>query len=295
MSNISVIIEEKAANIGNFLVGRLLPFRQKRTIGPFCFIDHMGPAKLKDYENLDVPPHPHIGLSTLTYLFEGAIMHRDSLGTELEIQPGAVNWMTAGKGVVHSERTPEYLRTSEKSLHGLQIWIALPKELEDMSPGFQHVGAEEIPVWKKDGVQYKLIAGSVMGHRSPVGVHSPLYMIEIKTANPARIDLSQELFGESGLYILEGAIESGGHVYHEKNILVTQDAHLCSFDMQADTSVYIFGGEPFPEERFIYWNFVSSERDKIEKAKEDWGAQLFPKVPNETEFTPLPESKSRLK
>ncbi len=125
MSNIQLIIEERAADIGNFLVGRLLPFKEKRAVGPFVFIDHMGPAKLKDYQNLDVPPHPHIGLSTLTYLFEGAIMHRDSLGTELEIKPGAVNWMTAGKGVVHSERTPEYLRTTDKSLHGLQIWVAL--------------------------------------------------------------------------------------------------------------------------------------------------------------------------
>ncbi|HLU87783.1 MAG TPA: pirin family protein, partial [Taishania sp.] len=156
MSNIQLIIEEKAANIGNFLVGRLLPFREKRAVGPFVFIDHMGPALLKDYENLDVPPHPHIGLSTLTYLFEGAIMHRDSLGTELEIKPGAVNWMTAGRGVVHSERTPEYLRSSEKSLHGLQIWVALPKELETCEPTFHHIEAEDIPSWENGGVRYKL-------------------------------------------------------------------------------------------------------------------------------------------
>ena len=145
MSNIGMIIEERAADIGNFLVGRLLPFRQKRMVGPFIFIDHMGPAALKDYQNLDVPPHPHIGLSTLTYLFEGAIMHRDSLGTAVEIQPGAVNWMTAGKGVTHSERTPEYLRTTDKRLHGLQIWVALPKDLEQSTPSFAHIAAEEIP------------------------------------------------------------------------------------------------------------------------------------------------------
>ncbi|HLV23923.1 MAG TPA: pirin family protein, partial [Moheibacter sp.] len=131
MSNIQLIIEERAADIGNFMVGRLLPFKQKRTVGPFAFIDHMGPTELKDYQNFDVPPHPHIGLSTLTYLFEGSIMHRDSIGSEMEIKPGAVNWMTAGKGVTHSERTPEYLRHSEKSLHGLQIWVALPKDLEE--------------------------------------------------------------------------------------------------------------------------------------------------------------------
>ena len=139
MSNIGLIIEEKAADIGNFLVGRLLPFREKRAVGPFVFIDHMGPARLKEYQSFDVPPHPHIGLSTLTYLFEGAIFHRDSLGNALEIKPGAVNWMTAGKGVVHSERTPENLRNSEYSLHGFQIWVALPKELEKSEPSFFHI------------------------------------------------------------------------------------------------------------------------------------------------------------
>src|SRR5690606_34047469 len=157
MSNIGMIIEERAADIGNFMVGRLLPFSKKRAVAPFVFIDHMGPADLKDYENLDVPSHPHIGLSTLTFLFEGAIMHRDSLGIEMEITPGAVNWMTAGKGVVHSERTPEYLRTSDKRLHGLQIWVALPKELELSEPSFTHVEASEIPFWEQDGVQIKLI------------------------------------------------------------------------------------------------------------------------------------------
>lgn len=167
MSNIQLIIEERAADIGNFLVGRLLPFREKRSVGPFVFIDHMGPAQLKNYQNLDVPPHPHIGLSTLTYLFEGAIFHRDSLGTEMEIQPGAVNWMTAGKGVVHSERTPEYLRTSEKSLHGLQIWVALPKHLEQTEPTFHHTEAKDIPQWEQDGVQIKLIAGKAFGKNRP--------------------------------------------------------------------------------------------------------------------------------
>ncbi|MFM7896288.1 MAG: pirin family protein, partial [Flavobacterium sp.] len=168
MSNIQLIIEERAADIGNFLVGRLLPFKEKRAVGAFVFIDHMGPAKLKDYQNLDVPPHPHIGLSTLTYLFEGAIMHRDSLGTELEIKPGAVNWMTAGKGVVHSERTPEYLRATDKSLHGLQIWVALPRHLENCEPSFTHIEAKDIPHWKEDNVNFKLIAGEAFERKSPV-------------------------------------------------------------------------------------------------------------------------------
>src|SRR3954468_6460107 len=136
MSNISIIIEERPTRIGNFMVGRLLPFRDKRMVGPFAFIDHMGPAKMNQYENIDIPPHPHIGLSTLTYLFEGSILHKDSLGTDVEIKPGEVNWMTAGKGIAHSERTPGYLRQAEKSLHGLQIWVALPKDLEGMDPTF---------------------------------------------------------------------------------------------------------------------------------------------------------------
>ena len=180
MSNIQLIIEERPADIGNFLVGRLLPFREKRMVGPFAFIDHMGPAFMNDHQNLDVPPHPHIGLSTLTYLFEGSVMHKDSLGTAIEIQPGAVNWMTAGKGIVHSERTPEGLRKSDKVLHGLQIWVALPKELEHMEPSFAHVGEDELPVWQRQGLSFKLIAGSVFGRVSPVPVYSPLYFIEIK-------------------------------------------------------------------------------------------------------------------
>src|SRR6478752_3666121 len=186
MSNINLIIEERPRDVGNFMVGRLLPFRSKRMVGPFIFIDHMGPARMDQFHNIDIPPHPHIGLSTLTYLFEGSMMHRDSLGTSVEIKPGEVNWMTAGNGIVHSERTPEYLRTSDKSMHGLQIWIALPKELEDMDPVFFHAGKHEIPTWEKDGVHYKLIAGEVLGKKSPVPVYSKLFMIELKnpTSNP---------------------------------------------------------------------------------------------------------------
>ncbi len=291
MSNIALIIEERAADIGNFMVGRLLPFREKRAVGPFVFIDHMGPAKLKDYQNLDVPPHPHIGLSTLTYLFEGAIMHRDSTGVVMEIEPGAVNWMTAGKGVVHSERTPEHLRHTDKSLHGLQIWVALPKHLEETEPSFAHIEAKDIQSWQEDDVTIKLIAGEVLGHKSPVPVHSPLYFLEIKSKAKTKVSLGSRLFGESALYILEGSISDGGHTYEPKQILVAKDAKLCEFEIEADTTVYIFGGEPFPEERYIHWNFVSSSKERLEQAKEDWKAQRFPKVQGETEFVPLPELK----
>lgn len=291
MSNIGIIIEERAANIGNFMVGRLLPFREKRAVGPFVFIDHMGPAFLKEDENMDVPPHPHIGLSTLTFLFEGNIVHKDSLGTDMEITPGAVNWMTAGKGIVHSERTPAYLRNQEKTLHGLQIWIALPKELEEMEPGFVHVEATQIPSWEEGHLRFKLIAGEAFGHTSPVPVFSPLYLLEIRARQRSTVNIGEHLFGESGLYILEGNVYSEGNRFEPKQLLVAKDSSLCSFEMDADTTVYIFGGSPFPEERYIYWNFVSSDKERIEQAKQDWAARRFEKVPGETDFVLLPAAR----
>ncbi len=244
MSNIGIIIPERAADIGNFMVGRLLPFIEKRSVGPFVFIDHMGPADLKDYQNLDVPPHPHIGL---------------------------------------------YLRHTDKRLHGLQIWVALPKHLEGSEPSFHHTEAADIPAWETDGVHYKLIAGEAFGKTSPVPVHSKLYFIEIKTGDkPAKISIGNDLYGESALYILEGNIKSEGNTYEPKFILIAKDAKLCEFEMDANTTVYIFGGDPFPEERYIHWNFVNSDKQVIEQAKHDWKDQKFPKVPGETEFVPLP-------
>ncbi len=288
MSNTKLIIEERAANIGNFMVGRLLPFRQKRMVGPFIFIDHMGPACMKETENMDIAMHPHIGLSTLTFLFEGAIMHRDSLGTEVEITAGAVNWMTAGKGVVHTERTPEHLRTSNKMLHGLQIWVALPKEEEQCEASFTHVSAEEIPRWEANGVHFKLIAGEAFGKQSAVPVYSKLYFLEIHSAKAKTVNIGEHLFGESALYILEGSITSDGHTYGPKQLLVAKDSTLCAFEIAANTTVYIFGGDAFPEERFIEWNFVASNKALIEQAKKDWEAGKFPDVPKETVRIPLP-------
>lgn len=288
MSNISLIIEERPRDIGNFMVGRLLPFSSKRAVGPFVFLDHMGPVSLSDHQNMDIPPHPHIGLSTLTYLFEGSIMHRDSLGIEMEIKPGQVNWMTAGKGIVHSERTPEYLRTSDKMLHGLQIWVAMPKDLENMEPSFYHASEDDIPVWENDGVSYKLIAGTAFGHESPVPVYSKLFLLELKSIEEKTIKIGHELFGEVAIYILSGSIENEGISYEPKRILVAKQDELCEFTLKENSTIYIFGGEPFPEERFIYWNFVSSSKETIDEAKLKWKEQTFPKIPGETEFVPLP-------
>ncbi len=301
MSNVDLIIEERAASIGNFMVGRLLPFKQKRTVGPFAFIDHMGPIAVKDVNNLDVDPHPHIGLSTLTYLFEGAIMHRDSLGSVEKITPGAVNWMTAGKGVVHSERMPEGIRIQKPDtiLHGLQIWIALPKELEEIEPSFVHIEAKDLPAWEEEGVQYKLIAGEALGRKSPVPVYSPLYYIEIKTKERKKINIGKGLFGEAAMYILEGSVHNGEHVYQPKHILVSNDSTLCEFEMDAGTTVYIFGGNPLPEERYILWNFVSHDLNRLEQAKTDWITQnyeAFPLIPEDDQtFVPFPEGMKSFK
>ncbi|RXK48742.1 pirin family protein [Aquirufa rosea] len=289
MFTIQMIIEERATQIGNFMVGRLLPFRQKRMIGPFAFIDHMGPTKLSERDNLDVLAHPHIGLSTLTYLFEGSIMHRDSIGSALEIKPGEVNWMTAGKGIVHSEKTPEYLRQSAKVLHGLQIWVALPKHLEQMEPSFVHVKKEDLPTWQEGKAMFTLIAGKAFQRESAVPVYSPLYMIEIKSSERTVVSLEDELLGESGLYILEGGVEAEGNQYGAKQLLVSQENRICQFTLEANSSVYVFGGEPLEEERFIDWNFVSSDKSLIDKAKEDWIQQRFAKIPGEeNEYVPYP-------
>lgn len=289
MSNINQIIEERPSDIGNFLVGRLLPFKDRRTVGPFAFIDHMGPAALSDHENLDVGPHPHIGLSTLTYLFEGSIMHRDSLGNQIEIKPGQVNWMTAGKGIVHSERTPDYLRATDKFLHGLQIWVALPKNLEQMEPSFVHVSENDLPQWQDDDVSVKLIAGEAFGKKSPVPVYSPLYFIELKSKGRQKMNIGSELYGESGLYILEGSIENDGTTFLPKQLLVAKEASLCEFTMNENTTIYIFGGTPFEEPRYIYWNFVATSAELIEDAKKRWQEQSFPKIEGETGYVPLPE------
>ncbi len=288
MSNISLIIEERPRDIGNFMVGRLLPFIGKRMVGPFIFIDHMGPSAMGPSENLDIPPHPHIGLSTLTYLFEGAVMHKDGLGTEQEIVPGQVNWMTAGRGIAHSERTPERLRQQTKSLHGLQIWVALPKHLEQMPPSFFHADARDLPQWETDGVQYTLIAGSLMDRQSPVLVYSPLYFLEMKSTSPQPVTMGQSLYGEVGLYILEGSIENDGTIFGPKELLVAKDSSLCSFVMGENTTVYFFGGDAFPEERFIYWNFVATSKELIEQAKQKWQRQEFEPVPGERDFVELP-------
>ncbi|WP_430974543.1 pirin family protein [Sunxiuqinia rutila] len=275
MSTIELIEKEQATAIGDFLVGRWLPFQQKTTVGPFVFVDPVGPTVLESGETLDIAPHPHIGLSAMTYLFEGTILHQDSLGTEVELQPGAVGWMTAGKGMVHSERTPNYLRQMRKPLHGLQVWVALPKQQEELEPSFVHVEASELPEWEQQGVQIKLIAGEALGQKSPVPVHSGLFFMELKSTHRVSLTFGAELLGEKALYLRKGHIQHEGHTYMPNQFFVPQGSHLCSFEMEEQSVVYLFGGEPLVEERAMHRNFVHSDPKRIEEAKQAWEDHAF--------------------
>lgn len=290
MSNIGLIIEERSRDIGDFLVGRLIPFRKKRMIGPFIFIDHMGPTELGPAQYMDVNQHPHLGLSTLTFMLEGEIMHKDSLGTQQRIKPGSVNWMTAGKGVTHTERTPEDMRDGTIfTAHGYQIWVALPKELEDMEPQFHHIDGKDLPNWLDNGAEFTLVAGEGYGKESPVPVHSNLFMVEVKNTESYSLNVNGKLKGEIGICIVEGSIEACGEVVEKGNILVSKVEDTCNIILYPNTHLLLFGGEPFPEERHIYWNFVSSSKEKIEAAKEAWRNKTFPMMENDDTYVPLPE------
>lgn len=289
MSNIGLIIEERSRDIGDFLVGRLIPFRKKRMIGPFIFIDHMGPTQLGQSKYMDVNQHPHTGLSTLTFMLDGEIIHEDGLGTHQRIKPGSVNWMTAGKGVTHTERTPTDLRNGNVfTAHGYQIWVALPKELEDMEPKFHHIEGKDLPKWSDNGSEFTLIAGKGYGKESPVPVHSELFMVEIKNTNEYTLNVNGNLKGEIGICIVEGSIKACDEKVEKGNILVSKVEDTCNIILELNTHLLLFGGEAFPEERFIYWNFVSSSQEKIEQAKKAWASKTFPMMDNDDTYVPLP-------
>lgn len=289
MSNLGMIIEERSRDIGDFLVGRLIPFRKKRMIGPFIFIDHMGPTLLGPKKYMDVDQHPHIGLSTLTYMLEGELMHEDSIGTQQLIQPGSVNWMTAGKGVSHTERTPDHLRNGKKfTAHGYQIWVALPKNLENTKPSFHHIPARELPRWTDKNAQFTLVAGKGYGQHSPVPVHSELFMVEVKNKEEYMLRIKGELKGEIGICIVEGEINACDEMVGKGNILVSKVEDTCSILLKPNSHVLLFGGIPFPEERHIYWNFVATSKQKIEDAKIAWKARTFPMMKNDSTYVPLP-------
>ncbi len=271
---------------GGFTVRRLLPAASHRAIGPFLFFDHFGPISAGPSDNHDVRAHPHVGLATVTYLFEGAMQHRDSTGAVQRIEPGAVNWMTAGRGIVHSERTPDDLRSIQRRSHGLQLWAGLPAEDEEMAPSFAHTPAADLPVVEVGGAHLRVLVGSAFGATSPVVVRSPTLYMDIALAAGDALPLP--LATERAVYVVEGAAELDGEALPPQTMTVLAAGDEPMLSATSDARVVLIGGDPLGP-RHVWWNFVSSSKERIAKAADDWEAGRFPTVPGESEFIPLPE------
>ena len=289
---IELAIEQRRRSLGGGLeVGRVLPFAQRRMVGPFVFFDHIGPVELAPGipRDIDVRPHPHIGLSTVTYLFDGEMMHRDSVGSEIAVRPAEVNWMTAGRGITHSERF-EKARMQGDRLHGIQAWVALPKEDEETDPCFSHHDGADLPQWQEAGVEGRLIAGSAYGLTAAARTHSPLFYVHLDMQAGASAEIPPG-FSERALYIAAGRVEMDGGTYAAGHMLVLAPA-AARVTARESSTIMLLGGEPVGE-RYLYWNFVSSSRDRLEQAKADWRAGLMklPDLDNE-EFIPLPEEQA---
>jgi redox-sensitive bicupin YhaK (pirin superfamily) len=286
---VEMMVIPNARDIGGFEVRRALPTARRRLVGPFIFFDRMGPAILRADQAMDVRPHPHIGLATVTYLFDGRIRHRDSLGTEMVIEPGDVNLMTAGRGIVHSERTPEEIRGSPLSISGLQTWIALPQEREEDAPSFESTRAADLPTFDAGGVSGRLVIGGFEGLRSPVRTASDTLYADIALAAGAcaRIAADAE---ERAIYVLEGDVEIAGDIFPPDRLLVLRPGDEIVVSSQRGAHFMLFGGASLGSKRYIWWNFVSSSRERIEQAKHEWKTGRFDIVPgDEEEFVPLPE------
>lgn len=286
MSKSIMTIPMRLSRISDELsVKRILPYRERRMVGPFIFLDHMGPTSLPTNGSGNVLSHPHIGLSTVSYLFSGSLHHRDSLGYDQIIQPGDVNWMTAGRGIVHAELAPKNLK--ENNLHGLQAWVALPIQDEDTEPSFEHYPKSTLPIFEVGKVKIHLIAGEAFDHRSPVKTHSKLFYFIADLPAGESISFNPGAL-EAGAYLVEGEVDAEGTNYSE-NIMITWSSDELTFKAKRNSKIAFLGGAPLSEPRHIYWNFVSSSKEKIEKAKLDWKERRFPSVPGETAFVPLPE------
>jgi redox-sensitive bicupin YhaK (pirin superfamily) len=285
---VETVIVPRARDIGGFEVRRALPTARRQMVGPFIFWDQMGPAAFPSGEGLDVRPHPHIGLSTLTYLFDGEIMHRDSLGTEQPIRPGAVNWMTAGRGIAHSERTDPALRPTGPRLYGIQAWVALPKPHEETDPGFTHIDAEALPILEAEGKRVRVVAGSLWGETSPVPSFSETIYADAILAAGARLPVPAEQ-EERAVYVVEGTVAVAGDRFDCGRLLILRPGDPITIDAVSDARVLVLGGAPMDGPRFIWWNFVSSSKERIEGAKADWKAGRFAEVAGDDEFIPLPE------
>jgi redox-sensitive bicupin YhaK (pirin superfamily) len=271
-----------------FAVGRVLPAAARRMVGPFVFFDQFGPVELPAGRGLDVRPHPHIGLATVTYLFEGGIVHRDSLGFVRPIAPGDVNWMTAGRGIVHSERTDAASRQRPQRLQGIQIWVALPTRHEEVAPAFVHYPAAALPLIEGEGKSVRVVAGMLFGRRSPVATLSDLFYAAATLTPGAALPLEAE-HAERAAYLLDGAAEIDGRAFEPGRLLVFAPGRPLTLRATAGARLLLFGGEPLDGVRHIWWNFVSSRKERIEQAKEDWRQGRFGSVPGETEFIPLPD------
>jgi redox-sensitive bicupin YhaK (pirin superfamily) len=286
---LEALIVPRTRDLGDgFEVRRALPDVRKRSVGPFVFFDQMGPVALAPGKGLDVRPHPHIGLATVTYLFEGEILHRDSLGTVQAIRPGDVNWMTAGRGIVHSERTPAELRAAGARVSGIQTWVGLPASDEEMAPGFVHVGAARLPLIDEDGARLRLILGEWEGERSPVPLRSPTFYVDAKLDAGASVTLPAQ-YAERAAYVMQGAVEHDGKSFTAGQMLVFRALADADITARAHARVLLLGGEPLGE-RFMWWNFVSSDKQRIARAADDWKAGRFPAVPGDTDFIPLPDN-----
>jgi redox-sensitive bicupin YhaK (pirin superfamily) len=285
---IEMVIAARTRDLGGFEVRRALPSSQRRMVGPFIFFDQMGPSEFRPGEGLDVLAHPHIGLATVTYLFHGEIMHRDSLGSVQPIRPGAVNWMTAGRGIAHSERTPPGLRAKGAGLFGIQAWVALPKSAEETEPAFSHHADSTLPVIEEDGLNVRIIAGTLYGGTSPVRTFSETIYADAAMEAGAVLPFDAR-HQERAIYVAEGQIEIGGQTHGQGTLLVLRPGDVVKLNARSASRALLLGGEPMDGPRYIWWNFVSSHKERIEQAKADWKTGRFSAVVDETEFIPLPE------
>ncbi len=287
-NSIAHLLDGRVHDLGDgFNVRRLLPHVEARHVGPFVFFDHMGPVTMAPGRGMDVRPHPHIGLATVTYLFDGAIRHRDSLGSVQDIRPGDVNWMTAGRGIVHSERTPDAERAAGQALHGIQIWVALPKSAEEMAPEFHHHPVGDLPVVEHNGVHVRLVVGDALGLRAPVRVFAPMFYLAAEFSAGGKFVLPAE-YAERAIYALDADLLIDGERLAAGQMAVLAPGGEVAIFALAPARAVFFGGAPLDGERHLYWNFVASSRERIEQAKRDWAAQRMGQVPGETEFIPLP-------
>jgi redox-sensitive bicupin YhaK (pirin superfamily) len=284
---IELIITPATKDLGEFTVRRTLPDKQRQRVGPFIFFDHMGPAEFPPDTGVNVRSHPHIGLATVTYLFEGEILHRDSLGKVQRILPGAVNWMTAGCGIVHSEKVTDEVKASGQRLHGLQIWVALPLDKEELEPDFRHYPASEIPSVEVDGVDVRVVIGSAFGVTSPVRTHSETLYVEVNLEPGQRVAIpaAQEL----GLYVVQGSVAVGDQFVGDGVFVVFAGGTTGVVTAESKSKIMFVGGDTLEGERTIWWNFVSSSMERLDQAKRDWRERRFDEVPGEPDFIPLPD------